>query len=353
MLVIFAWLSVSGCAGESNGEPDGGNNDGDGGTTQDVDPDRFRVCDQAELPGDLSTEDWERLETNVIVASGGPDHSAQDVMAVIGQSATIPGKFAYGPISKDLEGEWIEVWMDDCSGAYQNMGRAKTNSDGRLALEISADDLPTVGAYALGLRVVGDNSWVRSTLRALPQGTNIMIFDIDGTLTTDDMELITDVMDDLYQPIIDGDYVPEARAGGVDLTTLRRDTQGYVLIYLTGRPYLMTDRSRSWLTDLGFPPGNLHLADNMDDILPSNESVGDYKAAYLDSLTSKGFVIEAAYGNASTDVYAYELAGVSKDRTYITGTNGGSGGTVDVGDDYLGHLPDAEGEAAADQPFEW
>ena len=83
------------------------------------------------------------------------------------------------------------------------------------------------------------------------------------------------------------------------------------------------------------------------------EAVGDYKAAYLNLLISQGFEIEAGYGNASTDIYAYDQAGIDKARTFMLGENGGVDNTVDLGDDYLGHIPQAEAESAAHQPFEW
>jgi phosphatidate phosphatase PAH1 len=344
-------LLVTGCSG-GTGTADGSFPDGSG-DDQDIDANgRFQACVSAPAPRDLPTVDWENF-LNAALAETGADHSAQDVVAVTGQATRIPGKFAYGPTSKDLEGEWIEVLMDDCAGTTRSLGQARTDSDGRIALELAAGDLPPVGAYALHLRVMGDNTSARSVLRVLPPGTRLMIFDIDGTLTTDDLELVGDVMADLFGPILAGDYVPAARAGAVEITRLRRDTQGYVLVYLTGRPYLMTELSRGWLEELGFAPGSLHLCDDMADTLPSDDAVGDYKAGYLGELLSAGLVIEAAYGNASTDVYAYDRAGVPLERTFILGENGGAGGTADLGDDYLGHLPDARLEPAASQPFAW
>jgi hypothetical protein len=115
----------------------------------------------------------------------------------------------------------------------------------------------------------------------------------------------------------------------------------------------MTDLSRGWLEELGFAPGSLHLCDDVADTLPSDDAVGDYKAGYLGELLAAGLIIEAAYGNASTDVYAYGRTDVPLERTFVLGENGGAGGTVDLGDDYLGHLPDARQEPAASQPFDW
>jgi phosphatidate phosphatase PAH1 len=351
-LVLLLFL-VSGCTSSGSSNPDASQDDGaisDGGDSSG--DGRFQFCNSAQPPHDLPEESWEN-PLNEGLSLTGADHSAQDVIAVLGETAAIVGKFAYGPTSKDLEGEWIDVWMDDCSGSYRSLGEARTDSDGRISLSVAPGDLPPTGAYSLYLRVKGDNTSTRSMLRVLPRGTRLMVFDIDGTLTTDDLELVEDIMVDLFEPILSGDYVPQARAGAGDITKLRRNTQGYVLIYLTGRPYMLTGRSRQWLDDLDFPPGNLHLCDDVDDILPSNDSVGDYKAAYLNLLISQGFEIAAGYGNASTDIYAYALAGIDKTRTFILGQNGGGENTVDLGDDYLDHLPIAQADPAAEQPFDW
>src|SRR5690606_28968547 len=105
--------------------------------------------------------------------------------------------------------------------------------------------------------------------------------------------------------------------------------------------------SRQWLADEGIAPGTLMLAQSNSEALPVESGVGDYKAAYLRGLVDMGFAIEAAYGNASTDIYAYQQAGIPKARTFIVGENAGAGGTVDLGDDYAAHLPVAAAEPDA------
>ncbi|MEZ4432266.1 MAG: hypothetical protein R3F65_07620 [bacterium] len=309
----------------------------------------YVICDSAPDPA-LPREDWRHFGSG-LVALGAPGHTAQDVIAFTGRPTQVPGKFAYGLISKDLEDEDIIVAVDDCAGGWRTLGRAATDSDGRIALRVEPGDLPPIGRHALWLHVVGDGTAARSTLTVVPEGTEAIVFDIDGTLTTDDMELFQDVFAELFEPILSGDYVPEARAGALELTAVRAWDQGYEIIYLTGRPYLLTDISREWLDALGFPPGTLHVVDDVAEILPTNEAVGAYKRDWLRALREAGLVIEAAYGNATTDIYAYGEAGIDPARTFIAGEHGGEAGTVAVGDDYLGHLPVAEAEPPAEQPF--
>ncbi|RAL23678.1 hypothetical protein DL240_05830 [Lujinxingia litoralis] len=348
---------------EDVGEPDGkGDHVGDGGSNDagegDVDPGASLpvhvFCDQAPLPqfGEDDTVDWENFSSRAIAALS-DWHSAQDVITHPAREAVLTGKFTYGPTSKDLQGERIEVWMDDCSGEYVRVGEGLTDSDGRVALTMAPDVLPPVGAYALYLRVMGDNTYTRSMMRVLPQGTKLLVFDIDATLTTSDTELFADIFNDLFEPIFDGDYVPEARAGATDITQVRHGEHGYQLVYMTGRPYWLTAQSREWLIDQGMAPGHLRLTSSNSESMPTEGGVGTYKAEFLAYLQGLGFEVTVAYGNATTDIYAYAQAGVPLDRTYILGAHGGEEGTVALGEDYLTHLQDIQGEVAVEQPFTW
>ena len=307
------------------------------------------ICETPDDPGG-ATEGWRHVTSNIIVL-GAAGHSAQDVLAVLGAGIDLPGKFAYGPLSKDLEDEDVAVYRSDCAGGWAPLGRATTDTDGRVGLPLAAADLPAVGRYDVALRVLGDGTVTRSRLWVVPPGTHLMVFDIDGTLTTDDLELFRDVLTDLFQPILNGDYVPEARAGGVELTHLRRVDQGRLLVYLTGRPYVLTDISRGWLDDLGFARGAVHVVDDVAQILPTNGEVGQYKLDFLTGLEARGFVIDAAYGNATTDIFAFAGAGVPAARTFIAGPHGGEGGPVAVGEDWQAHRQAAAAEALPAQSF--
>ena len=176
-----------------------------------------------------------------------------------------------------------------------------------------------------------------------------MVFDIDGTLTTSDAELFGDAIVDFFDPFL-ADFVPNARFYGWETTALRAD-QGYSMLYLTGRPYWLADITREWLDDLAFPGGTLHTTDNNAEVLPTDAGVGEFKVAYLSHLMALGFVIDGAYGNATTDIYAYEGVSIPKDRTWILGPEGGVSGTVDLGDDFRAHYDVAVTEADPTQPF--
>ncbi len=263
------------------------------------------------------------VASTAIVALGPPGHSMQDVLARPGSAASIRGKFAYGAISKDLEDEAVRVFIDACAG-WTSLGDFLTSGDGR----ISAPVPPALGAgvYEVRLQVLGDGSVAPGRLWLLPAGTHLAVSDIDGTLTTSDDELVQDVMADLYQPILGGRFVPAAYPGAAALTGALVG-RGQVLVYLTGRPYWLTGRTRDWLSAGAFAAGPLHLADSNGEALPTPAGVGAFKLAFLRSLTAQGFVLDEAYGNAATDVSAYAGAGLAPGATWIIGPNGGRGGT--------------------------
>ncbi len=310
----------------------------------------LRSCTAGKRPTGLPVEDW-RHRAAKIITLGDPGHSVQDLVVPPTGPLVIGGKFAYGATSKDLEDESIQIWIDDCAKGYRLLGQAVTDSDGRVAHTVSTNDIPGIGVYGLHLRVEGDDSWVSATLRILPVATELIVFDIDGTLTTGDDEVVQDVLADLFARLGSGDSVPEPRPSAVEITRLRAD-QGYQLIYLTGRPYLLTNITRGWLADLGFAPGTLHVTDSNSQAIPGTGGVGTFKAEYIGGLRDAGFTLNAGYGNASTDLYAYGRTGVPAARTFIVGPHGGEAGSVALGDDYDAHLPVARSEAPPSQPFQ-
>jgi phosphatidate phosphatase PAH1 len=290
---------------------------------------------------------WDHLENEFVSALGPPGHSMQDVIATPGAALVIQGKFAYGSISKDLEGEKIRISLDDSSG-WRSLGEAVTDSDGRVAFAIP--DPLAVGVYDVRLEALGDASVAPGRIWVLPAGTRLAIADIDGTLTTSDGELVQDVITDFFAPIYSGDDVPSAWPGGAALTHALAD-RAWVVVYLTGRPYWLTGKTRDWLSAGGFARGALHTTDSNSEALPSESGAGAYKLAFLDGLTAQGFVLDQAYGNANTDVFAYGGAGISPERTWIIGPNGGAGGTWAVDGSWQARVDEVLAGSAIVQPF--
>lgn len=292
---------------------------------------------------------FEHFTSNLVVAAGAAGHSAHDVFALPGSTVTLVGKFAYGAISKDLEDEAVDLWVDRCAG-FEKLATDKTDSDGRTHFVLDANAVGGPGVYRLRQHVVGDGTFTEHTLRILPAGTKLVVFDIDGTLTTSDEELFKDVIADFFEPLFGGTYVPTEYPSAVALTQAWAD-KGYVLVYVTGRPYWLTGITRGWLAALGFADAGLRLTDSNGEALPTSSGVAAYKTAHLGSLQALGYELVTAYGNAVTDIEAYANVGIPLARTFIIGDHAGEGGTMALSGGYSDHLSWVASQPDAAQPF--
>jgi phosphatidate phosphatase PAH1 len=170
------------------------------------------------------------------------------------------------------------------------------------------------GLYPFQLIVNGDQSRAYGTVFVVPGGQRTVVFDIDGTLTTSDAQLA--------KQIALGDD-PAARPGGSAIAQ-QYARAGYLLVYVTGRPYFLREASRDWLRRHGFPLGVLVTTESLSDSKPDDDHVGAFKRRSLEALMSgPGVDIRYAFGNAGTDVCAYALAGIAPAVTYIIGKHGG------------------------------
>ena len=265
---------------------------------------------------DAPTADgFEHTTSKLAAAAGSSRHYMQDVIVPPGTAPHVEAKLTYGQVSKDLEDERVQVFVDDCS-TWLDAGSGRTDDDGRVAFELPSN--LTVGLHEVRVVVRGDGTQASATVWVLPVGTRLAITDIDGTMTSSDLEL--------FEQMLYGTHVPEAYPGASALTRAHTE-RGHVVVYLTGRPYWLLDITRGWLRDLGFATGPLHVADHHDEILPTETGVGAYKRAWLTGLLQAGYVVDVAYGNASTDLFAYLGAGLPPTSVWIIGARGGEQGT--------------------------
>ncbi len=298
------------------------------------------------------------LETGVLtIPMGAPNHRGQDVIVAAGEPQRLIAKFAYGAIDKDLKDEDVEVFYqpDAPCGAWESLGVFPTSEDGeygtmwgvaddggRIFVELPMAKRLPVGVYPVRMLVKGDLSIAAFTLWVTAPSVSVVVTDIDGTLTTSDFELITQIFTDLFS----GSYVPEAYPGGQDVLWAYRQ-KGYQIIYVTGRPDLLRAQTQTWLVDLGYPPGVVHLTDTNTQAFPTDAGVAAYKTDFLNKVVAEAqAAFYAAYGNATTDIHAYANVNIPKNRTYIIGANAGQEGTVAV-NAYPSHLPTAQAAPAA------
>jgi LNS2 (Lipin/Ned1/Smp2) len=304
---------------------------------------RFQTCRGRPFTA-APVEAWRHgIATPITTAAGAANHSAQDPITPPATATSVHGKFAYGAVSKDLQDEKVAVWIDDCT-SWRSLGQPLTDSDGRIAAPVPSTILAQPGVYEVRLQVLGDASQTRAYVWALPRGTHLALTDVDGTMTSSDAQL--------FQQILDGSHVPVAYPGATSLTTAHAG-RGQVLLYLTGRPYYLTQRTRDWLTNLGFAAGPVHVTDSNGEAVPTQGGVGDFKKRYLADLLAAGYLIDVGYGNATTDVYAYLGAGLPADRVWIIGTNGGAQGTHAVTDSWVARAAEVQAGPPVLQPFDW
>lgn len=308
-------------------------------------PPRFQTCkDTASV--DKTARGFEHNRSSV-VAMAKPNHSLQDFVAAPGTTVEVTVKISYGDVGKDLEDEQVQFLLDDCATVTAR-ATGTTDDDGLARASFAAPATP--GAYALTAVVTGDGTSATATLHVLPPATELVVFDIDGTLTTDDAEVSRDVLDEHFAHIQDGEYRAAAYAHGAELAQLWR-TRGFIVVYLTGRPYWLADHSRAWLRAEGFPEGIVRTTLLHREVVPKVDGVGRFKADVLRDLVDRQYVITAAHGNATTDVWAYAQAGIPTEHTYIIGPHAGEGSTVAVTGDWSKVLEVAKQHRVAAQPF--
>jgi hypothetical protein len=227
-----------------------------------------------------------------------------------------------GLFSTPLPGENVSLWTFDGT-AWAMLDRGVTGTDGHYELSGTESIANATPVYAM---LEADGSCATHYDYLLPPGSKFVVMDIDGTLTTDDNQIVMQVTDDTYVPHMMTAASSLAQAWAA---------KGYPIVYLTARAHVFDEETRAWLDMLDFPKGPV-ITEN------GGEMADAYKTLWLQRMTgSFGWVPFAAYGNAATDITAYANTGIALDHTFIIGPNGGQGGTVAIPNmDYTQHITD-------------
>lgn len=255
-----------------------------------------------------------------------PHHNGSDSIFKTTDTQYIDGKFQYGDFRKDLEYEWISIYawsFSDAETKWKKIGRAKTNSDGRIHYVIPDSNKFGTGLHLIKLYVEGDGTEAHMYIRVLDGNKKYVVFDIDGTLTIDDCENIKEYANEFWNGI----YNARMYEGAVDITKYYV-ARGYEIVYLTARPYWLTEKTQQWLIRNGFPRGVIHTYEGSD--IVSGSGAVTYKRDYLQSIMSKGVQLNYAYGNATSDIDAYLAVGLTGDRIFIIGEHAGLKGTTPI-----------------------
>lgn len=272
----------------------------------------------------VQEESFNHFGSKVVSSLYRPYHMVQDAVIKAGDTGQIVGKFDYDlALHKDLEDEQVQVFIYGTGmQGWSSLGEYTTNSDGKIYVPINA---LAPGEYAVHMVVKGDLSSVNGYVTVVDPGRDAVLFDIDGTLTLNDFEAV-------------GDYVGigEAQAYYYAPETVNAyKDKHYQVLYLSARPYWLAKDSRGWLASQGLLPWHLHTNPN-GELLESHDAA-QFKADYIQQLQNAGLNIIRVYGNATTDIEAYERAGIPKSETYIIGDHAGESGTQALDGDYAYH----------------
>lgn len=230
---------------------------------------------------------------------GEPRHRGIDLIAMEGdENQTLGGKLAYTAADKDLEDEIVELFA--CvDRSWRWLGAKRTNGDGRFELTLQGDARLPVGMRDLYAHVPGDGSGVRFVAYVAPAGAQLVITDVDGTITESENAVFNSVLfgDDIgHQPL-----APQVLSASK-----------HQVVYVTARGDQYTELTRLWLRVHGFPPGPLRLARSAV-TLPGKRTVA-FKTAALRALTVP---IAAGIGNRASDIEAYRNAGLAPHQILI------------------------------------
>lgn len=178
-----------------------------------------------------------------------------------------------------------------------------------------------------------------------------VVTDIDETLTISDEEYLTQVLDASYDPVA-RPSAAELMSGYVDL--------GYAIVYLTARgedlaPEGATARGLTvdWLMAHDFPVDEelVFLAEGVGAL---GDAAAGYKIEVLEGLVADGWRFPWGYGNADTDMVAFETV-VPQGQLFLVGELAGEPGFegyVPLPDEvaYAGHLEHLEQVAPCAEP---
>ncbi len=215
----------------------------------------------------------------------------------------IEGAVSYTIADKALEDEDVDVFVCRQS-MWQPLTTVRTDTEGHFVIRLEGTDRLPIGMRDMYLSVVGDRTGTDFLALVAPDGANLFVSDVDGTLTSSENAFTLS--------LVSGATV-DARAGAAMAFTAAA-AKNYTPVYLTARGSQYTAPTRTWLRDHGFPRGPLHLAPSF--VTLPGSSTATFKT---EAMLAFGFGLElaAGVGNRASDITAYTSAGVVENRIFI------------------------------------
>ena len=264
-------------------------------------------------PVELAKKTVEMMENNKTLKKkyslklGDPNHRCCIDFVVLEDSVgeiTLEGWFKYGP-SAAGSGIQVELFLQEPdsyihTGKWKSYGVVETKN-GKATFTVPRNSVS--GRTRVSMVVLEDSTCARGNVWVIKKGTPAVVFDLDGTISTHDMELIKALIGGPLNIHYDGE-----ERNGARLCANQWWSLGYLPVYLSGRAGSYYELTRNWLEKHNFPPGLIgHTLDSIP-TLPiykigsSRLGVGTFKEKYLNNLRNTyGLVFVAGYGNTSTD----------------------------------------------------
>lgn len=128
---------------------------------------------------------------------------------------------------------------------------------------------------------------------ATQKQAQVVVFDIDGTLTPRPLEFW------------------EARRDAAKVVHFYAD-KGYKIIYLSARITILQANIPNWLKENGFPEGSVHITETTED----KKDHARFKTRILQDYLAHGWKVRFAYGDSTTDFDAYAAVGIPKEHVF-------------------------------------
>lgn len=212
-----------------------------------------------------------------------------DRLALPGESVEVTARLQVGDLLATERG--YVVLFDYRGRPYK---AAQTDAAGKATVTFTP---PETGDYVLRTRVapVGlaqEPPQARDArIVCRPADEPMVVVDLDKTLVASG-----------FDQVLVGD--PQPMDGSVEV--IRRLAEEHTIIYLTHRPDLFGPKSKSWLTEQGYPPGPVLLA-SIGGFLAGS---GEYKTRELERLQDRFTNIRAGFGDKVSDAAAYHARGL-------------------------------------------
>lgn len=228
-------------------------------------------------------------ETSVLGTRDSHLFTARDALALPGEQVRLQARLQGGDFLTDMPGYVVRFRRDG------NLYRAaQTNEEGQAVVTFTPSE-PGDYEFTTEVSPVGFADSPPEPQQLLvacrPADAPMAVVDLDKTLVADG-----------FHTVLIGN--PDPMAGSVEV--MRRLAEDHTILYLTHRPDVFTNKSKSWLTENGYPPGPVLLS-SVSEFLKGS---GAYKTEMLRGLTRRFDDIRVGIGDKVSDAQAYHDTGL-------------------------------------------